>query len=276
MGTSASSKGPNGSNPLVPPWAEDGDTVVIGGGGDDQETNMEVSNSDVQEDIPELKNESPFSTRFLSARRAFGDYAKSGNRDDLKNSLGHYARNSTGKGVGAAKRLASGITAGTGLYGLLSGNSVNTSSGALALADLSGLTTDQAIERIVTHLTPDSADADLVRTAMNFALSEALQESEYIDEVSFTPDLMGEVFTFYLTDLVFQQVIIDMGKAWFHAETAMRQIHMENELRELIRIIVDGTLEKISGGDVSNISQSQITQVQISAIRQTITEWERF
>ena len=270
-----SSKGPNGNNPLVPPWAEDGDTVVISDGGD-QGADMEVSNSEVQSEIPVPKNEQPSPSRFQSARRAFGEYAKSGSRDDLKKSLGHYARNSTGKGAGASKRLASGITAGTGLFGLLGGSSVNTSLGDLALADLSGLSTDQAIDKIVTHLTPDSADADLVRTSMNFALSEALQESEYIDDVTFTSDLMGEIFTFYVTDLVFQQVLIDMGKAWFHAETAIRQISMENELRELIRVVVDGALEEISGGDVSNITQSQITQVQISAISQTITEWESY
>jgi len=51
---------------------------------------------------------------------------------------------------------------------------------------------------------------------------------------------------------------------------------MENELRELIRVVVDGKLEKISGGDVSNITQVQMTQVQISAISQTITEWEQY
>ena len=275
MGTSMSSKGPNGNNPLVPPWAEDGDTVLISGEGD-QSADSEVSNSEVQNEIPTPKNQQPSPLRFKSARRAFGEYAKSGSRSDLKKSLGHYARNSTGKGAGASKRLASGITAGTGLFGLLSGNSVNTNSGDLTLTDLSGLSTDQAIDKIVTHLTPESADADLVRTSMNFALSEALQESEYIDNVSFTSDLMGEIFTFYITDLVFQQVLLDMGKAWFHAETAIRQISMENELRELIRIVVDGTLEKTSGGDVSNITQSQITQVQISAINQTITEWENF
>jgi hypothetical protein len=67
-----------------------------------------------------------------------------------------------------------------------------------------------------------------------------------------------------------------MGNAWFHAETAIRQITMENDLRELISVVVDGALEKISGGDLSNITQSQITQVQISAINQTITEWEAY
>jgi hypothetical protein len=275
MGTSASSKGQSGSNPLVPPWAEDGETVTIAGGGD-QGDDLDISNSEVQSDIPPPQKVQLNPTRFQSARRSFGEYARTGSRDELKKSLRKYSKTSTGGGAGAAKRLASGITAGTGLFGLLSGNPVTTSSGSLELASLSGLTTDQAIDQIVTHLTPDSADADTVRLAMNFALSEALQDSEFIDDVGFTPELMGEVFTLYITDLVFQQVLLDMGKSWFHAETAMRQINMENELRELIRVVVDGKLNGITGGDVSNITQTQITQVQISAIRETIDEWEQF
>lgn len=275
MGTSMSSKGPNGKNPLVPAWAEEGDTVTISDG-DTSSNDMGISNSEVQDEIPKPEGASPSSSRFTEARKAFGEYAKSGNRDDLKRSLGQYARKSTGKGGGAAKRLASGITAGTGLFGLLSGNTVSTVAGQLALSDLGGLSTDQAIDRIVTHLSPESADADLVRTAMNFALSEALQKYDQINDVDFTPDLMAEVFICYLTDLVFQQVLFDMGKAWFHAETAIRQIHMENELRELIKVIVDSKLDKISNGNFSSISQHQIIQVQIAAISETITEWERF
>lgn len=275
MGTSASSKGPSGKNPLVPAWAEEGDTVTIQDVGS-EENDIDISNSEVQDGIPKPEGMSPSSSRFTDARKAFGEYARSGNKDDLKRTLGQYARKSTGKGAGAAKRLASGITAGTGLFGLLSGNAVSTVTRELALSDLGGLSTDQAIDRIVNHLTPESADADLVRTAMNFALSEALQEYDQIDDVDFSPDLMAEVFICYLTDLVFQQVLFDMGKAWFHAETAIRQIHMENELRELIKVIVDRKLEKISGGNFSSISQRQITQVQIAAISETITEWEKF
>lgn len=274
MGTSMSSNGPSGANPLVPPWAEDGDSIVISDAGSDTDT--EVSNSEVQSETPAPHSAETSGTRFQAARRSFGDYAKSGSRDDLKKSLGKYARNSTGKGAGAAKRLASGITAGSGLFGLLSGSLVSTDSGSLQLSSLTGLSTDQAIDRIVTHLTPNSADSDLVRTAMNFALSEVLQESEYIDDVGFTPDLMGEIFTCYLTDLVFQQVLFDMGKAWFHAETATRQIHMENELRELIKVIVDSKLYKASGGDVSSITQSQIVKIQSLSISETITEWEQY
>lgn len=275
MGTSMSGKGPNGSNPLVPPWAEDGDNLAVIGGGEEGE-DFEASNSDVQDNTPIPPNQIQWPTRFQAARRAFSNYAKTGSRDDLKKALGHYARNSTGRGSGATKRLASGITAGTGLYGLLSGNTVNTNSGSLTLSNLSGLTTDQAIDKIVTHLSPDSADFDVVRTSLNYSLSEALQEIENIDDVEFTPELIGEVFTYYISDLVFQQVLLDMGKSWLHAETPIRQIYMENELSELIKVVVDRTLEEISGGDVSSISQSQIMKVQISAISQTISEWEKY
>ena len=67
-----------------------------------------------------------------------------------------------------------------------------------------------------------------------------------------------------------------MGKAWFKAETPIRQIKMETELRELIKMIVDVKLDKETNGDFSNISNNQISQIQISAIQETINEWENF
>lgn len=276
MGTSISSKGPSGKNPLIPPWAEESDTTIVIHDAEIPGNDLVISNSEIQKDIPKTLIPEPTSNRFQAARRAFGDYAKSGDRSDLRRSLGHYARNSTGKGAGAARRLASGITAGSGLFGLLNGNSVGTDDGFLNLADLSGLTTDQAIDRIVSHLTPNSPDSDLVRTAMNFALSEALQESESIDDTEISPDLVGEVIMLYLTDLIFQQVLLDMGESWFHAETALMQINMENELRELVKVIVDSQLDKMAGGNISSITNGKIAQLQASVIRETITEWEQY
>ena len=150
-----SSKGPKGTTPLVPPWAEQGDSLEISG---EQAGAGEVDNQGVQELIPDVPNVQPSSVRLQGARRAFGDYAKpSGSSDDLRRSLRGYSR-AIGGGSGAAKRLASGITSGTGLFGLLMGDTVGTSEGSLRLSDLSGLSTDQAIDRITEHLSPHSAD----------------------------------------------------------------------------------------------------------------------
>lgn len=280
-----STQGPGGKNPLIPPWAEEGDKVIITGGpagtedqeaGSDDTENHEIDNQQVQSEIPGPPPVHNGRGRLSGARRAFGDYAKSGSTSDLRKALKSYSRKSAGKGQGSSKRQASGITAGTALFGLLNGGTVTTSSGTLSLSDLTGLTTDQAIDRIADHLSPQSEDAENVRTSLNYALSEALQEVEVIDDANFTPELMAEVYNCYLTDLIFQQVVEDMGRAWFHAETARRTLQMESQLRELIKVIVDSKLEQVSGGNLSSISTKQITQVQIQTITQTINDWENF
>lgn len=274
MGTSMSSLGTNGTDPLVPPWAEQGDTIVISGP-DGQET--EIDNAIVQQEIPAPQAVELVSTRFAAARRAFGEYARSGSRDDLKKSLGHYARKSSGKGNGVAKRLASGITAGTALQGLLTGNTVSTTNGEINLQVLQGLSTDQAIDKISQVLTPNSGDADIIRSALNYSLSEALEDCEQFNDVTIDSDLLGQVFTYYITDLVFQQVVIDMGKAWNHAQTPLRQLEMEYQLRELIKVIVDSKLDKaFSNSDLTTINSYQIRTIQIACIQATVDEWELY
>ena len=278
MGTSMSGKSQSGKNPLVPSWAEESDSVTISNGdGDGDGSEQDISNGDVQEQLagPDpVHHQGP--NRFKEARQAFGKYAKSGTKDDLKKSLRKYSSKSTGKGKGAAKRLASGITAGSGLYGLISGETVSTVNGTLNFSDLSGLTTDQAIDRISECLTPVSADTDIVRSALNFALSEAIEDVEHFDDVDFNPELVSKIYTCYLTDLIFQQVVSDMGEAWLNAETALRQIQIENQLRELVNIIVDEKLGRATNGNFDGIGHEEITKIQISAIKETIDEWENF
>ena len=271
MGTSMSSKGPKGTNALVPPWAEQGNGLEISG-----QESLEIDNQIVQDLIGGRIEILPSSSRFISARRAFGKYAKNtGTSDDLKRALRNYSH-AIGGSTGANKRLASGITAGTGLFGLLTGDTVHNSESSLNLRDLSGLSTDLAIDRISEHLSPNSADADHVRTAINYALSEALEDYSDFDDVHVTPELLGQVFTCYLTDLVFEQVVLDMGEEWLYAETINKQIQMENELRELIKIIVDNNLDNVSNGNLSLINKNNIAKIQIDAITEVIKEWENF
>lgn len=269
-----SSKGIKGTTPLVPPWAEQGSDITI--------TNVEtgessdISNEDIQREIIEPLSIQPSQERLKGARRAFGDYAKSlGNKDDLKGALKKYSK-AIGGGSGASRRLASSITAGTGLFALLNGNSVSTSEGSLSLQSLTGLSTDQAIDKISTFLAPNSADFDQVRSAMNSSLSEALEAYPDFDDVEITPEVLGDVFTCYLTDIVFEQVVLDMGDAWLKAETPLVQVQMENDIRELTKVIVDSALHKASKGNFSSITQQNISSVQIQAIKSVIEEWESF
>ena len=131
MGTSASSLGPNNQSPLVPPWAEQGDSITIepasgtdghidtdqngSDGSQDSELgndNNEIDNSQVQSEIPGPAHIEAQPNRFASARQAFGKYAQSGGgASQLRKSLKSYAKKSSGGGKGTSRRLANGITA---------------------------------------------------------------------------------------------------------------------------------------------------------------------
>lgn len=291
MGTSASSTGPNNKSPLLPPWAEQGDPVEVGtvegvgdghddeqapDGADGNEPSQEIDNGKVQEQIPGAAPNIPSPNRLTGARRAFGVYAKSGgNSSNLRGSLKKYSR-SSGGGSGTSRRLASGITAGSGLLGMMQGDSVRVNNKTLSLSDLNGLSTDQAIDRISEHLTPENGDADSVRLALDFALAEVLPEEDTFDESMFTDEVVQEAISCYLTDLIFQDVVNGMGKAWFHAEHPSKHHRMEEELRDLIKVITQSKVEKVTRDGGGDISQNNITKIQIDAISQTVDEWESF
>lgn len=289
MGTSASNTGPNNKSPLLPPWAEQSDPVQVGTGDggnqdgdddhqvpDDTESSSEIDNEKVQEQITGPIPNIPSPNRLAGARRSFGDYAKpNGSISSLRGSLKKYS-SSSGGGSGTSRRLASGITAGTGLLGIMQGDSVNVNGRTLSLSDLNGLSTDQAIDRISEHLTPENGDADPVRLALDFALAEVLSEEDSFDDSMFTDEVIQETISCYLTDLIFQDVVNGMGKAWFHAEHPSRHHRMEEELRDLIKVITQSKVEKVTNDNGRKISQVNITKIQIDAISQTVDEWETF
>lgn len=296
MGTSASSLGPNNQSPLVPPWAEQGDSITIApssdtdgdrntapegvDGSDNNEQgndSNEIDNAQVQSEIPGPAHIPVQPSRFASARHAFGKYAQSGGTTShLRKSLKSYAKKSSGGGKGTSRRLASGITAGAGLLGIMRGDSVTVNNQKLSLGDLKGLTTDQAIDKIASHLAPDNADADAIRIALDYALEEALPDTNDFEPESFTDDVVQEALSCYLTDLIFQDVVTGMGRAWFHVEPASKHHKMEEELRELIKVIAQEQMEHVTNGNPSSITRDNITKIQIDAITMTVDEWENF
>jgi len=291
VGTSASSTGPNNQSLLVPPWAEQSDPIQFGSGdgaddaqdsadGDGQDSsndpNQEIDNGKVQDQIAGPVDSAVRANCLVGARRSFGEYASGGGgSSNLRSSLRKYAKGSGG-GSGTSRRLASGISAGTGLLRMMSGDSVTVNNNTLSLSELNGLTTDQVIDRITEHLTPENGDADAVRVALDYALAEALPDDENFNADVITEDVMHEALSCYLTDLIFQDIVTGMGRAWFYTEHANKHHRMEEELRELVKVVTQEQVEKVTHGNAGNITKNNITQVQIDAITQTVEVWESY
>lgn len=275
----------------MPPWAEQSEPVQFGtsdgtdssqdsvdGDGQDSSNDpkQEIDNGKVQEQIqgPALTPAPP--NRLANARRDFGKYANSGgDSSNLRRSLRKYAKGSGG-GSGTSRRLASGISAGTGLFRMMSGDSVTVNNNTLALSELNGLTTDQAIDRITEHLTPENGDADAVRIALDYALAEALPDEDDFNADVITEEVIHEALSCYLTDLIFQDIVTGMGRAWFYTEHASKHHRMEEELRELVKVVTQEQVEKLTHGNAGNITKDNITQLQIATITQTVEVWESY
>ena len=88
--------------------------------------------------------------------------------------------------------------------------------------------------------------------------------------------MIQEAISCYLTDLIFQDVVTGMGRAWFHVEPPSKHHKMEEELRELIKVIAQEQLESVTNGEPGSITRDNITKIQIDAITLTVDEWESF
>lgn len=68
----------------------------------------------------------------------------------------------------------------------------------------------------------------------------------------------------------------EWGRAWFHTEHASKHHRMEEELRELVKVVTQEQVEKVTHGNAGNITKDNITQLQVAAITQTVEVWESY
>ncbi|NTU50412.1 MAG: hypothetical protein HGA87_05975 [Desulfobulbaceae bacterium] len=250
MGTSQSSAGPKGRSPLVPAWADD----------------------QPQQPLPQ-----PLPARFKPFRQSLGGFISSGDGNKLKNAIGHYARKASGGSSIAARRLGSITKAGGNLFDVLRrtrGDALGEV--AVDLNDLAGQSCAKAISSIVQALTPMDGDAEKIRLAMNHALVEALDGVEIFDPESITDDVIVNIMIGYLSESIFLQIVMDGGKAWNKAETAAQAIRAEDDLRELIRVIVDKYMASQLNNNFRSFTRQQIIQIERQTIVNVWNEWEAY
>ncbi len=251
MGTSQSNPGPGGSSPLVPPWADD------------------------QPDTP-LPEPEP--GRYRAFRRAMGDFIRSGSNADLRSALGHYAYTATGGGGTAARRMGSVSRAGAALYGTMAGGGSAGASGDLNidLGALAGLPCEAAIDAISRALSSGDGDSDKIRSAMNYALVEALDGIETFDPSRITDEIIAGMMINFLAESIFSQIVADAGRAWTKAETASQAVTAENALREVIYVVVDKHLASKLGGKVRSFTRQEMHRMQQEVIVSAWKEWEAY
>ena len=164
--------------------------------------------------------------------------------------------------------------AGSGLFGIFSGSQQQQYS--VNLHSLNGQPCDLVINQITQLLSGHHGDSDKIRSAMNIALSEALEGMTTFDENSITTEVIGRMMVCYLTESIFLQIAHDAGKAWKKGDDPVQIARAENDLRQLIREVVDINLAPKFTDDVCQLTIEQMQDIQNQAILEIWEEWEEY
>jgi hypothetical protein len=249
MGTSQSANGPSSNVPMVPPWADD---------------------------QPNQPLPPPLPRRFSDFRRKMGEYVKSGNQDVLKTALGHYARTSTGGANVAARRSGNITKTGGALLNFLATGQAPSNAPGFDFNQIAGKPVEEAISIIANNLIAINGDSDRIRTAMNNALTEALEGLDTFEPSNITDDMIADIMINYLTESIFVDVQQNSGESFNHSDNPVELVSRLNDLHELIRVIVDKNLSDKMQNGIRALNATQITDLQRQTIIEVWQEWEKY
>lgn len=165
---------------------------------------------------------------------------------------------------------------GTQLFSLLSNGSISIDGKRFNLNELNGLPYEDAIDQIAGFLATLDGDSEKIRIAMIEALSLALEDMEEFNSELINDDLLKLVMINYLTEAIFNQVLIDTGDAFNKADTYLQAIKAQNALHGLVKVIVDKNMTEKFGNSIQIIDENQMLTIQRETIREVFIEWESY
>jgi hypothetical protein len=250
VGTSASSKGPKSTSPLVPEWAD----------------------ADPAKPLP-----SPEGQRFRGFRTEFGRVAAGTAGASLGGALGRYAREASGGSSIGPRRFGPAYNAGASFAGamadLKSGGTGEAATG-VDLRRLVGQPIDYAAQEIARVLAPENADADQIAIAIQEAIAEVLPDVAVFDPDAISIDQIVQILVEFFSRIIFQEITSVAGDAWNHSPDGARTTLVEAELLEVVRVIVDKHLSPRLAAGVGSLTRPEIAALQRNAITEVWREWE--
>ncbi|EXB26788.1 hypothetical protein [Acinetobacter sp. 'aerobic (ED)'] len=250
MGTSTSSKGPNGKTPLVPSWANDGGSIECG-----EENNL----GDFRGYLGKAANKPSGSSG-----------------TNLRKAIGHYAKSATGGKSVAPKRYQKLISAGGGLFDLFQNFQAGNDYLNLKISDLNGQPIDIVIDKIIENLLVIDGDSERIRASLNQSLAECLDGVEEFDFNKISSDMIIDLMLNYTEQFLFQQIILDSRAAFDKADTPENIVSLEQDLHSLIKSSVDRHMSTQLKNSANSLTRKDIERIQMKALEDIWGEWEDY
>jgi len=285
MGTSGSSDGPGPGVPFDPPWLDDIETPTQGDGpppddqDDDQKSDDAGSNNGQPQPPPRSPDIAP-PARFGAARRALGEFARTGNEDAFKRAVGHYSRTGMGGARSAANRMRTSARFGASAFGVLQAARERTDPAINEWVD--SLTARHAsaqdiADEIVKRTTPSggSQDEAACQQSMAQAMEDLIANDPDIDLFNLDDDNIWGLIESFLGYEAFYRLSLDIGQVFESSSLSPRDsVTRMKEMRDYLKAEITVQVEALRSA-ASPASFGQLQSVLQSAIENTFAVYER-
>lgn len=289
MGTSQSSSGSPSGVPLVPPWVPDiPDTIPLpkddtDGAQDADDANDGDDGDDTAPNAAPDNSASPLAPkgRFRAARTSLGKYAGSGDKEDLRKTLGHYVHKGYGGSRTALRRLGGTVSNAGSLYGALSdiaSRSDKLRGTRIDPAVLAGKPAGEIVDAIIETVcaTDGTQDAEAARASMKEALSDLLTRFPDADIMSLTEEEIAFVIEQYVGNDVFHRFDLDLGKVVQEkAQTAAVGLSRLKEIKDYVKETVAASFRKLKDAAHTFVA-GRIPEVVATALLETFNVFESY
>lgn len=281
MGTSRPKPDAPPGSPLIPPWADqDPDPPapppdpLPEDPAPEQEEDPGLPADEVidEDDSNEVTNAEP--RRYAGFRSALRRFGGSGDRDDGRAALGHWARRAVGGGSAGARRLARAARTGaSALAGMArAGAGQGPEAGAIEIRKLAGQSVEAAVAQIIDFFMPPGiVDESVARIAMEEALAIALGHADTFDPSSLDTNAVRIATQAFVAELVFVQVAGDAG-AILASIGPVAAAQRESSIRALVREVVDVVAGPILGTAGAVLSSQRMTSLVSQLVREALSE----
>ena len=260
MGTSASSKGPGAGVSFDPPWLDD----------------IDVYDQDKQNNVDPALGIAP-KARFGSARRCMGEYVRSGSRDSMRRSLGHYSKTGMGGAQNVARRMRTSTKIAASFFGTFRALRDDTSFPlGKKISELKdrGANASEIIDTIVGHVCPKGGSIDEVscRDSGTSALSEFMDRNPDADFSNLSDDQIWSLTAMFLGNEAFSRIQLDIGQAFEKQNVPyVDRVIRLNDMREYIQSEIATQMDTLRKSADQNVDMNQLFQ---DTIRNTFEVFE--
>jgi hypothetical protein len=281
MGTSRPKPDAPPGSPLIPPWADQDPAPPVPLPEplpDDPVPDPEADPGPPADEVVDEDDASAVEIaeprRYAGFRTSLRRFRTSGDRNDARTALRHWATRSVGGGTAGARRLARAArTGGAVLAGLgRAGAGQGSEAGALDIRALAGRPIATAIAQIIdAFMPPGILDEVAARISMELALASTLGSADTFDPAALDANAVRIATQAFVTELVFVQVAGDAGPI-LAAVGPVLAAQREVSIRSLIREVVDVVAGPILTAADTVLSSQRMAALVSQLVRETLSE----